>query len=665
MRLDALLAGLSERQREELLRCNGWEIGADAIRLLAAPETLNRWAAELYGVERNTLSHAIRSFGCEPFDEAGMLQAGRTAISGAALRVGLIRLSAKGILFPHSKKYGETVYRLPEETFRFWSSLLVPVDITNAVRPPQEAMPESHYRAEAAMQLLTILAYAAKERMSLTQKGAVHKRHAGRIAALTAIRDDELKPVEGQWQPQGSRFGSLAADFLFDAAFRLGLAEERAGRVEVCIPELSRWLADGPRRMSAQLYRLWLEAGPPQTVPMYYGMRLVERLEEGEWLLPEKLAESIVLARVGAEGQRRSGKERSGATGFGLQLEEALERLAVWGWMEVGRSKSGERMYRWLDVPIEEMGTSEFSDESSFFESRGGMLYVQPDFELIAEPGCAYDVRWELEMIAERIRYEHVAVYRLTRETVMRALIAGRTAEGINNFLLRNARSGVPEAVASAIADWGERQSLLRMESAVVLRFRDEEAAGAVCRDERVAALLGEALGPAAWLVPQRNAAELSALLTREGYSPGFGDGVRSTLLQPEEQGPPPFSGNSGEKGLIYSEAEVKYYDRERIIPLIENVYPGLQQVPAMWLNECRTYHISTRKRMIQMALDFKACLRLRKSGADMLLIPLRLDGIRDDWAVTGFHERDEVRLAPDQWEEMQLILPGINDESG
>lgn len=664
MRLDALLAGLSERQREELLRCNGWQSGADAARLLAAPDTLNRWAAELYAVERNTLAHAIRSFGCEPFDEAGLLQAGRTVMSGAALRVGLIRLSAKGILFPHSKKYGETVFRLPEETFRFWSSLLVPVDMTKAVRAPHEAMPDSPYRAEAPMQLLTILAYAAKERMTLTQKGAVHKRHAGRIAALTGIPDAELKPEEGQWQPQGSRFGSLAANFLFDAAFRLGLAEERAGRVEVCTLELSRWFADGPRRMSARLYQLWLEAVLPRTVQMYYGMRLVERLAEGEWLLPEALAQSIALAKAGTEGQRRGGKERPDAAGLGRQLEDALERLAAWGWMEVGRSKSGERLYRWLDVPFEEKALSESPDEASSVGS-GGMLYVQPDFELIAEPGCAYDVRWELEMIAERIRYEHAAVYRLTRETVMRALFAGRTAESIIGFLRRYARSGVPEGVASAIAEWGERQSLLRMESAVVLRFRDEEAAAVVCKDERVAALLGDALGPAAWLVPQRNAAELSALLTREGYSPGDGDRERSTLLPQAEQGPSPFSGNSGEKGLIYSEAEVKYYDRERIVPLIENVYPGLQQVPAMWLNECRTYHVSTRKQMIQKALDFKACLRLRQSGADMLLIPLRLDGIRDDWAVTGFHERDEVRLAPDQWEEMQLILPGINDESG
>ncbi|MNI99475.1 hypothetical protein D3C73_1585640 [compost metagenome] len=65
---------------------------------------------------------------------------------------------------------------------------------------------------------------------------------------------------------------------------------------------------------------------------------------------------------------------------------------------------------------------------------------------------------------------------------------------------------------------------------------------------------------------------------------------------------------------------------------------------------------------MILKALEWKACLKLRKSGADTVFIPIRLDGIRDDWAVTGFEQLSEVRISPDQWEEMQLILPGIND---
>jgi hypothetical protein len=65
---------------------------------------------------------------------------------------------------------------------------------------------------------------------------------------------------------------------------------------------------------------------------------------------------------------------------------------------------------------------------------------------------------------------------------------------------------------------------------------------------------------------------------------------------------------------------------------------------------------------MIQKALEWKACLKLRRAGTDTLFIPLRLDGIRDDWAVTGVAQAAEVRLTPDQWEEMQLILPGVND---
>ncbi|TMV46074.1 hypothetical protein FE783_27000 [Paenibacillus mesophilus] len=688
MKLEELLANMSEPMRHEICRHNGWA-GAepDLARQLRSDEAVRLMVDSLFELERKTLDLIVRRFGREPFDFAKLEKTGRKNWSGAALKVGLIRLCRRGIIFELRRKWGETDYILPEDCFPLWQKLLLPIAADKAIYEGEEAASDSLYRPGIAVHMLSVLAYIAKEDVTVTQKGGTHKRHAGRLAALVPVRDEELKPAEGAPAIVKADFGSAAVDFLCGAALRLGLLAKGSERLTVKPGRLAQWFSLSEAEMNDRLYELWKTANGSTDVWLQHAVCFAEQMPEGSWISIGSMVGQLCDAGVGTADAKSGGQIRM--TNQAEPLLSWLAPLAAWGWSEIGSAADGNRLFRWLRKP-QPLGADKglphdgFDGEQTAPVNRtdgGGRFFIQPDFELIVPPDCSYRVRWELEMICERVRHEHMAVYRMTRETVVRALDHGRTADGTLQFLEAHAKYAVPDNVKAAIAQWGEQQSQLRVETVTVLRFRDEATADTVRRNDRIAPLLAEALGPAAWVVRADKAAELRALLERSGYSPGGikrgadEEGASFPLLdeaaqQPEppvEAGgldPIPADGGVPSKGLIYSKAAVQYYDRECNFPLIEDVYPGLQEVPPIWLKDLRTYHVSTRKQMVQKALDWKACLRLRKAGADTLLIPLRLDGIRDDWAVTGFEQMNEVRLQPDQWEEMQLILPGINDES-
>ncbi|MBD2862610.1 helicase-associated domain-containing protein [Paenibacillus oceani] len=671
MKLAALLESLNVPMREEIRRHNGWEEEAGTLeQLLADERKISELNGSLYDLEIKTLTLVLRTFGYKPFDWPKLEKAGRKAFPGAALKVGLIRLSRRGIVFAIQRKWGEAEHRVAEDTFPLWRRQLLPFDQTAAVYAGSDAASDSDYRPGIPSQLLSVLAYTAKEEVALTQKGTMHKRHAGKLSALTPVKDEEFRDAGTLLRPDPD-YGSAAAAYLCAMGQSLGLLEKADGRLAVRNSLMRGWLRQTEAEMHAVLYALWKEMNAPRCCWLQHAVSCIEQMPESVWISVCAVAEQMPGESEGLTAGRLTGDSPSRS---GL-LMDWLSPLIAWGWAESGATPDGKKLFRWLTNPAGSKtggGTTAATSSSRDEAVAAPCLFIQPDFELIVPPDCPYGVRWELELIADRIRHEHMAVYRMTRETIMRALEQGRTADGTVGFLELHAKHGVPDNVRVAIQQWGEQQSQLRLAPYVVLKCRDEAAARMIGGDERIAPLLGETLGPAAWTVPAEKEAELRALLERSGYSPGGKKGAEGGTavylqLPAADDGDFPDS-RSGEpadnpaKGHIYSKATVQYYGKEGKFPLVEDVYPGLQEVPSMWLKDCRAYHASTRKQMILKALEWKACLKLRKSGADTVFIPIRLDGIRDDWAVTGFEQLSEVRISPDQWEEMQLILPGIND---
>lgn len=96
-------------------------------------------------------------------------------------------------------------------------------------------------------------------------------------------------------------------------------------------------------------------------------------------------------------------------------------------------------------------------------------------------------------------------------------------------------------------------------------------------------------------------------------------------------------------------------------LPDLKDIYPKLEQLPRIWLMKPRCYHRSTKLQIIMQAIQWKAYLKLKNDSTEMHIIP---DEIRDETTgqVMARSETGALCLCIDEWKEIQLILPGIND---
>jgi hypothetical protein len=97
-------------------------------------------------------------------------------------------------------------------------------------------------------------------------------------------------------------------------------------------------------------------------------------------------------------------------------------------------------------------------------------------------------------------------------------------------------------------------------------------------------------------------------------------------------------------------------------IPSRDEVYPLWQTIPPLWWKECREYHTSTQKEIAQLAIKWKAILKLKNGNKTWSIIPKQIQERKEGWNLLGWTQSDLVSYSQDQWQAMQLILPGFDD---
>jgi hypothetical protein len=65
---------------------------------------------------------------------------------------------------------------------------------------------------------------------------------------------------------------------------------------------------------------------------------------------------------------------------------------------------------------------------------------------------------------------------------------------------------------------------------------------------------------------------------------------------------------------------------------------------------------------MIRKAIEWKSYLKLRKEGIERQIMPQSLREDNNGWMLLGMENAQDILLRSEDWNEMKLILPGIND---
>ena len=156
-------------------------------------------------------------------------------------------------------------------------------------------------------------------------------------------------------------------------------------------------------------------------------------------------------------------------------------------------------------------------------------LLVQADLTVVVPGPPAPDLAGELALAAEA---ESANMYRITADSVRRALDAGYSAADLHGMFARRSRTPVPQALTYLVDDVARRHGGLRVGSAgAYLRGEDETLLAELVVDRRLAELQLRRLAPTVLTTPF-TPGRLLATLRENGYAPVPEDASGAVVLR-------------------------------------------------------------------------------------------------------------------------------------
>lgn len=673
MNVQQLLFKLSEERLERYIQAPVWRLakerGLSWQESAKAKEVIQEAAHLLTPYAAAVLKEMLRLFAAVPVEGERLINEIRmhTTLSGAECQLGVAELEEAGILFSVRKVWGESLYFVPLDCFAHWQQTLFPCTVMPLTSNARERLMDGVMRPfcrPLGRQLLSAFSVLARSGLELTERGTLSKKTVAKLVQAVDLEEQWLKSFELKWAHQESY--PLTAAFILEAASALGLLRTFEGTLQWDEDMLGNWLKLEEEARDRQLrdwcFTLFLSAGAASAhvAAALYG------LQAGLWYSEREMEKWLDETHINTGIAAELNRGRSEPSWFGL--------FHSMGWLElVDCNDSGnmELLFRWKS-------TAPFQIESKDQIFSENHVAVQPNGELIVDPECPFQVRWELELIAERKSEEQVAVYRLEAVSIARALEQGRTRAGIQSFL-QQVSGGEPltTAVEALLEVWTSRACRTEFAEVVLLRCDNEQMAAFVEKDSAIACMLLQKLGSLDFIVDKSKISEIRSLLQKAGYPPR--KAVKSGTSNVDRRYPfidfsvrtnesfsaPLSAGNDkpSATSYIYEPFPLHHFElteyeaRKKMQP-----FSQMERVPLMWTKQLRAYHHSTRKELIEQALQWQTPVQLRMERELRSFVPERLEHQDGGWAVVGLlrdvPERQLIRLTPDMWDEMRLVIP-------
>lgn len=535
----------------------------------------------------------------------------------AEVRIMLNRLAAAGDVVLLRNVSGDRFVSLPPDPDKIAS-------LRQAAFGPLPPCAQPVRRAERgdapdlAADMVTLAGLAADERPAPDKKGKLPKRIAQNWSRRLTLAEEAGRRIAGERRAMLDVPGNVAV--VLDLALRAGLAQMSGGKVEPDASGFLRWMQKEDGLMRREAYYLFLQAFPPEH-PL---------ARHVAWLLPDVPAGAWVSCGEAERAWRRALADLRLDAGDMAGWTDALRPLREAGWLEIGETRDGRPALR----PARPLARSVGGRPA---DGPDGPLYVQPDFELFVPSGGSYALHGLLTGFAEPSASGRMNVYRLTAQSVKRALGRGWTRPLMLDVLKRHAAGRVPEEVARGLADWEREFGAVKAEPAVLVTFACAEAAEALEAAGTAGLPPGadRRLGPGVFVLREteweafRRAAEKLGFRTPDIPIPASREGgtdadVRAraaeVLLAPggqsaaaphdgdagsERPGAPPETGIPGARPGLFSSpfALDGYRPAPNWTP--DELYPGLGGVPAVWRNERFAGHPATKLRLLRLALEW------------------------------------------------------------
>jgi len=422
------------------------------------------------------------------------LLSGRRRGSSAALA----GLQDRGLIFVRSQNYRQ-VFFIPDDLMAVLGEILNQDLIRRVCLTEEEPLRPSPTEIDLVEEVHRFLAYIHKHEVTLTQQGQIFKRHLRALLAQLG-RDDTEETLVGRYpEPLG---------FLVGYCMDRHLIQRTDGRL-VTTEDLDGWLHQTREVKQADLFAYWQDRYYYHDLQSFLS---VMRDMDGRWVSLPRLAGE--LEQLLNPSQRNSFQRR-----LNHHLSTFLAPLGVVELAFTGSPENPELACRLLPD-----GKVLLSGEvpKGPAEQPQRPLVLQSTFEVILPRPAPDLILWKLELMADLVqRTDRTLTYRLTRQSIYRALKAGIRGEEILSFLQAESATGVPQNVAFDLKTWCDAYGQVYLEEVTLLRCATPMLAEQIKSSRRTRRyVLGE-LTPKDLIVDASHTRELTAALEAEGFMPG------------------------------------------------------------------------------------------------------------------------------------------------
>jgi len=592
---------------------------------------MNAWMDEAFrmdsgGLKIRTLRYICSVFGHRSFALEDFLREAPQDAPPAVWHIGLVQLCQDRTVRMMRKTWGERLYQVPVFTFlqKFedgWPEVLRLAG-DEAHREGRILLGDA--RRAMSEQVLAAIIALELEPLELTRQGKLHKR------SLERMKESLL--WSSGWT--GEMLGRLLAETL-DLLLRMELARRSDRLIKLDEPRVREWLRLDAARREEQMFLIWYGVHGPDQPGLHWLTGAVLSQSDGSYLPLARLLE------IGHE--------------HGIRLDEQaaqdwLLRLHAAGWLELGTDEIGGRWVRRRQWP----------------EPSARTLIAQQDCEIIALPDTGFEVVRMLHQIGERLDWQEVQRYRLTRQSIRMAAERGWKPEEIIGFLRHHALDELPALLEASIRQWAEEQSGIRVYAGTVLKVLDRRASNVLDCHRRE--LPFRQLNDRYWLAEGLSGPEVMKLLEDRGIAAILGPMTQDQqeTCEPEASLSPAFTLSveealrPGAPGLFTPRYCSALYREEQPSSLLEEVYPEYRKIPSSWYEQYRRYHHSTAKQLIEQAMRWRTGVRLRIADEDRVVVPHALERKAGVWMLEGRAGSKPVSIRLEEIEQLKLLAPGL-----
>lgn len=406
-------------------------------------------------------------------------------------------LISRGLVYVRREGYRH-IYFVPEDLREVLSPFFLEDIYKTSCVDLQRFTPRHRSDFAAPLRhMILFLSYFRKNEVRIAQSGTMFKKAQSDLISL--IGEDKT-PMEDTFFPV--RYPPRLAFLLYFAKSK-SLVEERNGMIRLG-SQAAHWVKSACQTCRQELFDYWRQTFVAQDVDLQTMLWIIMQCPEGLAISMGSLLEAMDTLSTSHSSH-----------GLNLRVERNLvDSLEYLGGLEVAQTLNG------LFVRPTPLGRAMFGLGPWPEEHWDEHVYVQSNFEILVPCTVLPEMLWSVDAFAELLKPDQMMVYKLTRNSVYRAMLHSHTPGTIEEFLMRYSKTPVAQNVKYSIAHWGTSYGRIEFEETILMKCDTQQLADELMLHPKIRPYIKQRVGPLYLCVDGEQYEQLVAALSDEGYMP-------------------------------------------------------------------------------------------------------------------------------------------------